>query len=146
MPKLLVLQGLPASGKSTYAKQLLAEYPAGYALRINNDDLATSMFGSSFGGGAESSKLLRKLRTNLIRIAFKNGYQLVILDNTNLVPREVRALEKLSKICGVEFERNTKFLSVPLAECLERNALRENPVPEKVILEMSKLVKKNLKK
>jgi len=33
--KLLVLQGLPASGKSTYAKKLLADYPAGYALRIN---------------------------------------------------------------------------------------------------------------
>lgn len=140
MSKLLVLQGLPASGKSTYAKQLLADLPAGYALRINNDDLATSMFGSAFGGGANTAQLLGKLRADLVRLAFRNGYQLVILDNTNLTAKGVKSLERLAESCGVEFELDKSFLSVPVAECLRRNALRQNPVPDKVILEMARVV------
>jgi predicted kinase len=146
MAKILVLQGLPASGKSTYAKKLLAELPAGYALRINNDELSKSMFGVQFGGGANSSKLLRKLRNGLIRIALANGYQLIIVDNTNLATSEVRRLERLSKTHGVEFEINNSFLEVSVSECLTRNSARENPIPENVILEMSKLVKKNKKR
>lgn len=138
MAKILVLQGLPASGKTTYAKKLLAESPSGYAMRINNDDLADSMFGETFGGGHNSRTLLAKLRISMVRIAVASGYQLVIVDNTNLAPTEVRALERLSKTLGVEFEIDNSFLSVSLYECLERNAQRENPVPEHVIFSMAK--------
>jgi predicted kinase len=140
MAKLLVLQGLPASGKSTYAKELLAEYPAGYALRVNNDELATMLFGSAFGGGEKSGQLLGKVRADLVRQAFRNGYSLVVMDNTNLNPKAVKSLEKLAESCGVEFELDNSFLSVPIAECLRRNATRENPVPEKVIYEMARFI------
>lgn len=141
MSKLLVLQGLPASGKSTYAKGLLTAYPAGYALRINNDDLATMLFGSAFGGGVKSGQLLGKVRADLVRQAFRNGYELVIMDNTNLNPKAIKSLERLAESCGVEFELDTSFLSVSIAECLRRNALRENPVPEKAILEMARFIR-----
>lgn len=140
MAKLLVLQGLVASGKSTYAKGLLSIHPAGYALRINNDDLSTAMFGSAFGGGANTAQFLGKLRADLVRLAFRNGYELVIMDNTNLNPKAVKSLEKLAESCGVEFELDNSFLSVPIAECLRRNALRENPVPEKAIIEMARFI------
>jgi predicted kinase len=140
MAKLLVLQGLPASGKSTYARELLASYPAGYALRVNNDDLATMLFGTAFGGGEKSAQLLGKVRADLVRQAFRNGYALVIMDNTNLNPKAVKALEKLAESCGAEFELDNSFTSVPIRECLRRNATRENPVPEKVILEMARFI------
>jgi predicted kinase len=140
MAKLLVLQGLPASGKSTYAKELLAEYPAGYALRVNNDELATMLFGTAFGGGEKAGQLLGKVRADLVRQAFRNGYALVIMDNTNLNPKAVKSLERLAESCGAEFELDNSFLSVPIAECLRRNATRENPVPEKVIYEMARFI------
>lgn len=140
MAKLLVLQGLPASGKSTYARELLASYPAGYALRVNNDDLATSLFGSAYGGGANTAQLLGKLRIELVRLAFRNHYELVIVDNTNLVAKGVDRLRKLALECGADFELDNSFLDVPLSVCLERNAKRENPVPEKVIYEMARLI------
>ena len=38
MKKVLVLKGIPASGKSTYAKQLVKDNPGMYK-RINRDDL-----------------------------------------------------------------------------------------------------------
>jgi predicted kinase len=140
MAKLLVLQGLPASGKSTYAKQLIAESITGSAMRINNDELAMSMFGVAYDGNPKSSKLLAELRENLVRLAFSNGYELVIMDNTNLNPKTLESLKKLANSCGVDFELDKSFLSVPVAECLRRNALRANPVPEKVILEMANLI------
>jgi predicted kinase len=140
MAKLLVLQGLPASGKSTYARELLASSPAGYALRINNDDLSTMMFGSAFGGGANAAQLLGKLRADLVRLAFRNGFELVILDNTNLNKKSVDRLRKLAEDCEVEFELDDSFLSVKVFECLRRNALRENPVPDSVIIQMASLV------
>lgn len=140
MAKLLVLQGLPASGKSTYARELLASYPAGYALRVNNDELATMLFGTAFGGGSYSGQLLGKVRADLVRQAFRNHFELVIMDNTNLNPKAVKSLEKLAESCGVEFELDNSFTNVPLAECLRRNATRENPVPENAILEMARFI------
>lgn len=142
MPKLLVLRGLPASGKSTYARELVASYPAGYALRINNDELSTMLFGSAYSKSAYSGNLLGRVRANLVREAFRNHFELVVVDNTNLVAKGVASLRKLAVECGAEFEINDSFLNVPLAVCLERNAGRENPVPENVIIEMSRLLDK----
>jgi predicted kinase len=142
MPKLLVLRGLPASGKSTYARELLASCPAGSALRINNDELSLMMFGSAYAKSEHSGNLLGRVRANLVREAFRNHYDLVIVDNTNLVAKGVASLRKLAGECGADFELDDSFLDVPLAVCLERNAGRENPVPENVIIEMSRLLDK----
>jgi predicted kinase len=139
-PKLLVLRGLPASGKSTYARELLASYPVGSAVRINNDELSLMLFGSAYAKSDYSANLLGRVRANLVREAFRNHAELVIMDNTNITAKGVASLRKLAGECGVEFELDESFLDVPLAVCLERNAGRENPVPEKVIIEMSRLL------
>jgi predicted kinase len=145
MKKLLVLQGLPASGKSTYAKELLNSLEEGTALRVNNDDLSTMLHGKSYTPGisdSRASQLLGKIRAEIIRNAFRLGYELVIVDNTNLSPKTFKSLQRLAEDCGAEFELDNSFLDVPIEECLRRNAVRENPVPEKVIWEMAKLIRK----
>jgi predicted kinase len=140
--KLLVLRGLPASGKSTYARQLLADNPAGSVLRINNDELSLAMFGSAYGGGRNTARFLRELRIEMLQLAFRSGYELVILDNTNLSDKVVDEYQRFADKCGVEFELDDRFLSVPASECVERNAKRENPVPASVIFEMARLLQK----
>jgi predicted kinase len=142
MPKLLVLRGLPASGKSTYAREVANSYPVGSAVRVNNDELSLMMFGSAYAKSDYSANLLGRVRANLIREAFRNHAKLVIVDNTNLTDKGVNSLRKLAEDCGVEFVLEDCFLNVPLAVCLERNAGRENPVPEKVIIEMARLLQK----
>jgi hypothetical protein len=142
MPKLLVLRGLPASGKSTYARELLASYPAGSVVRINNDELSLMLFGSAYSKSEHSGNLLGRVRANLVREAFRNHFELVIMDNTNLNAGGVGSLRKLAGECGADFELDDSFLDVPLAVCLERNAGRENPVPENVIIEMSRSLDK----
>lgn len=142
MKKLLVLQGLPASGKSTHAKELLALAEEGTALRINNDELSLMLHGRTFTpGDSKASQLLGKIRAEIIRNSFRLGYQLVIVDNTNLSPKTFKSLQRIAEDCDAEFECDNSFLDVPIEECLRRNALRENPVPEKVIWEMAKLIR-----
>lgn len=140
MKELLVLQGLPASGKTTYAMKMLALAEPGVALRINNDELSAMMFGSSFAPVPNASHILGYARSSLIRNAFRLGYKLVIVDNTNLTPKTLTTLRHLAKECDAEFELDKSFLDVPLDECLRRNALRPNPVPENVIREMAKKI------
>lgn len=143
MKKLLVLQGLPASGKSTYARELLSSSEEGTSLRINNDELSSMLYGKTYTpGDSHASQLLGKIRAEIIRNAFRIGYQLVIVDNTNLSPKTFKSLQRIAEDCDAEFELNNSFLDVPIEECLRRNALRENPVPEKVIWEMAKLIRK----
>lgn len=140
MPKLLVLRGLPASGKSTYARSLVASLPVGSAVRINNDELSLMLFGSAYAKSDYSANLLGRARSLLVRESFRNHAELVIMDNTNLTAKGVESLRKLASDCGADFELDESFLAVSLEECLERNARRENPVPEKVIIEMARLV------
>lgn len=137
MKKLLVLRGLPASGKSTYARELMASLPKGFAVRVNNDDLSSMLYGVSYQKTAESGKLLFNVRESIIREAFKRGTNLVIVDNTNLSANAVAVLKQLAVECRAVFEVDESFLEVPLSECIRRNALRENPIPESVIIQMA---------
>jgi len=134
--RLLVLRGLPASGKSTYAKKILAESKVGSVIRINNDELSLMMFGTAYAKSQYSATLLHRIRANTIREAFRNHAELVIIDNTNLTKNGLDVLRKLADACGADFEVNDDFLSVPLEVCIERDAQRANPVGADVIGKM----------
>ena len=138
MGKLLVLRGLPASGKSTYARDLMASLPKGFAVRVNNDELSLMLYGASYLKTPESAKMLFNVRESIIREAFKRDTELVIVDNTNLSANAVAVLKQLAIECRAVFEVDESFLEVPLDVCLRRNALRSNPVPDSVITEMAK--------
>ena len=139
-PTLLVLQGLPASGKSTYDKELRAGRPVGSVVRINNDDLAAMLFGDPYARSEYSAQLLGKVRADMVRQAFRSHVQLVVVDNTNLNPKTVDGLKRLAASCNAHFELDSSFLEVPLEVCIARNATRLSPVPERVIIEMARLI------
>lgn len=135
--KLLALRGLPASGKSTYARELLASLPAGEAVRVNNDELTLMLFGSAYVRSTLTAGLLADLREQVIKQSFNRGVRLVIVDNTNLTANALTVLRSLAIDCGAVFELDETFMSVSVETCLERNALRSQPVPESVILQMA---------
>ena len=63
MSKLLMLRGLPASGKSTYAKELADK---GW-IRVNKDDLRAMLNNSNWSKGNE--KRVLKLRDDIIALS-----------------------------------------------------------------------------
>lgn len=83
MIKVLFLKGLPGSGKSTYAKKLIAENHNMYK-RINKDELRAMLDDNKHSN--DSEKFILQVRDAMILMALQNG-KYVIIDDTNLAPK-----------------------------------------------------------
>ena len=130
MQKIVMLKGLPASGKSNWSKEKVKQ--GGY-LRISMDDLRASAFG---GWSIKKEKACLRMRDDLVRFAIKEGKS-AIIDATNLNPKHEYRLRALAEELGVQFVINNEFLKVSPEECIERDLHRgDAAVGSKVIWEM----------
>lgn len=133
MKKVILLKGLPASGKSTYAKELQVQNPGMYK-RINRDDMRAMLDNSHFSKSNE--KFVKQLRDYLIIKALENGKH-VIVDDVNLSPKNLNRIEQLvsdfNKANNDQVQVEVREMKTSLVECLERDAKREKKVGEKVI-------------
>jgi predicted kinase len=128
-PKLLVLRGLSASGKTTYAKELETQ---GW-IRVEKDEIRkdTQLFPNGYKHPKDENRVVHE-RDKMIRYALRDGLDVVSSD-TNLNPVHVRQLQTISRQLGAEFKVDDTFLAVPLKELIERDKLRPNSVGEQVI-------------
>lgn len=131
MLTLTMTKGLPASGKTTWAKKQV-EKSKGKIKRINKDDLREMIDAGIWG--KENEKHILKVRDKLIEHYMSNGYD-VIVDDTNLHPKHEKALQELAEGFQAMFEVKS-FLDVPLKTCIVRDIKRDNSVGEKVIRNM----------
>lgn len=131
MIKVEMLVGIPGSGKSTYAKQIVAKDPSNY-VRINNDDLRAMMNGSVWS--ADYEKMITDARNYLIRDALKRGKN-VIIDNLNLNRRHFDDVCKIAKSVNADVQVFEKAFYIELEEAMERNSKREGAarVPDDVV-------------
>lgn len=130
--KILILKGLPGSGKSTYARQLVDKHLNQWK-RINNDSLRDMLDNSKWSGPNE--KFIGKVRDVLILEALAAGKD-VIVDNCNVNPiHEARIRELVTKY-GKPVDIEVLFFDVPVTECIERDLKRPISVGEKVIRSM----------
>lgn len=127
--KIIFLKGLPASGKSTWAKEFVEKNPGW--LRLNKDDLRQMLHDNKWSKGNEKQVLMT--RDSIIRSALLTGYN-VVVDDTNFAPHHLETINKIVDEFNAEIE--VKYFDVPLAECLARNQVRSNRVPDKVIKDM----------
>lgn len=126
--KLVMCQGLPGSGKTTWAKA-----QTGYE-RVNKDDIRAELAAGGWVWSKEKEKEVIAIRDAKIRLLLSTGNN-VISDDTNFGKHKI-TLSRLATECGAEFER--KYFDVPLDECLRRNATRtgEARVPDNAIIGM----------
>lgn len=129
-PKVLFLRGLPASGKSTYAKQLVSQEPDHW-VRVNKDSLRTMLHDGKWSKGRE--KLVQQMQRAMAEDALKAGLS-VIVDDTNFAPKHEATYRQMAEKHGAEFS----ILNFPanVEECIERDLKRPNPVGKDVILKM----------
>lgn len=127
--------GMPASGKSTFAKKWVAEHPED-RYRFNNDDILKSMTGGHYSKQAYLA--IRDMQSGLLKYAIQHGVG-VVLDNTHMNPFVLDSMFKLvtdlvnehMKETGVQYKVTiADFTDVPIEVCKERNRLRESPMPE----------------
>jgi len=126
-PVLVMVKGLPASGKTTYARTLVDK---GY-VRVNKDDLRAMMHNSKWSKGNEKQVLYA--RDTAVRNALFNG-QNVIVDDTNFAPGHEATLRQIAQDTESNFE--AVVIDTPLEECIKRNENRANKVPVSVIVTM----------
>ena len=125
MARLVVLVGLPASGKSTYARQLVEQ---GFT-RVNRDELRSMLHAGVYSLANE--EIVKATESAIISVALRAHHD-VIIDDTNLSRGIVDRWFTLARNSGVS-DYSTHIFDTPLEECVARDALREHPVGEKVI-------------
>ena len=134
MSHITIMRGLPGSGKSTYAREVV-EASGGMTKRINRDDLRAMLDNGHWS--KENERFVVEVRDATIRHAIERGYD-VIVDDTNM---PCQAFENLFAFCkSLTHYTYLEVFDLPVEECLRRNALREGAarVPDEVILRMDK--------
>lgn len=119
-PLLIITRGLPASGKSTWAKSWVEVDPSTRA-RVNRDDLRASLYGMA---GVLPSALeveITKVQTAMVRSLLESGVD-VVVDDTNLKLRYARRWADLAAELDVEFD--VLDFSMPVETCIERDRER----------------------
>jgi predicted kinase len=137
--KIILTRGLPASGKSTWAKKWVAE-AENYRVRINFDDIRNMMgpYNHDFWSHKGKKKILMDMFRSFVNNAMLYSFDIVI-DNMNLSDTAVNQVKELVNT----FNRNCEdthydiefkdFLDISVDECIERDSLRINPIGEKAI-------------
>ena len=128
MNKLIITRGLPASGKSTWAKQWVLEDPE-HRVRINQDDIRL-MLGKYWVPSRE--KLVQHIQEEALIEALERGYDIVV-DNTNLNKKVLDFYRALVIDHGNHAIEYKDFFDTPLSVCIERDKNRDFQVTEKVI-------------
>ncbi|MEV6525198.1 AAA family ATPase [Longispora sp. NPDC051575] len=116
---LTVTRGLPASGKSTWAR---SEEGVRAGVRVNRDDLRRMLHGSHLGTGW-AEKQVTVAQKAAVEGLLRAGTS-VICDDTNLRARVVREFAELAASCGAGFVVRD-FTDVDVAECVRRDAGRD---------------------
>lgn len=118
-PMLLILRGLPASGKTTFAKAWVAMDRKG-RVRINKDDIRAMIDQGTFVEGVTENRIIAA-RDILVKGLMSRGLS-VVVDDTNLRNFHVRKLAKLAHEGCWDWE--IKNFDIPLNECIKRDMER----------------------
>lgn len=142
MPNFYMLIGLPASGKSTYAKTLAEQENA---VIISTDDIRKELFGD------EAIQENERYNGNTVFCAAYDRIKLTMLEGKNIIfdatninrkrrkhlldlvkPENFLALAKTDYI----YNYIAILIATPYEKCLQNNLMRKRVVPEEVIKRM----------
>lgn len=123
--KVILTQGVPASGKTTWAKEFVKNNEGW--VRLNRDDLRCMLHGS---WNPSTEPIVTAAQFNGMGRAIEDGFN-VILDDTNLSPKTIESIKGF--LDQYDIIPEFKWFEISKDEALRRDALREAPVGAKVI-------------
>lgn len=129
-PTLILLVGIPGSGKTTYAKKYIESNPD--TVHLSSDKIRKELWGNEAIQG-DNSQVFSLMQSRAIE-ALNNGRS-VIYDCTNITRKE-RAC--IIGICPKFAKVETHIVWSSIETCIERDAARERTVGKEVIDRMLK--------
>ena len=121
-PILVVMVGLPGSGKTTVANELVKNY--GFKI-FSSDDYRLKLLGDE--NNQDNNYYIFKRLKKDVRYNLKNGNN-CIFDATNVT---MGCRKRIFKgLNDIEFNAIAIVISTNIEECFKRNSLRERFVPE----------------
>lgn len=136
--ELIILQGIPSSGKTTWARNWVNE-DSEHRVRFNRDDIR-NMLGKYWVPNREF--LINAMYESFLNQAMLEGYD-IVLDNMNLnqktlaeIKETVEEFNKWISLSPVDLHYDIKyqtFFDTSLEECIARDAKREDPIGEEII-------------
>lgn len=132
MRTILLMVGLPASGKSTYAKELLKKECRWK--RVSRDDIRLMLDNVAFD--PQNEAVVSKVETAIVEECLRNKRD-VIIDACHLSGRTRNQWQKFASNWG-DVTVLSKNFEVSAKECVKRDAARPNPVGAEVIDGMAK--------
>lgn len=129
--QIIVTVGVPASGKTTWAKNFVKENPS--YVKIERDDFRYGMKDISIGD-KKFENFITELQYKTIHTALNNKYNVIVSDtNCNL-----KYLKVLLEEFKYKADVTLKFFNTPVGTCYDRDANRERSVGHEIIDKMVK--------
>lgn len=125
-PRVILLVGLPGSGKSTYA--------ARHGLPVLSSDSIRGLLLDDVTDQSINRRIFAELR-RLLRLRLELRRPVTCIDATNLTSAERRPYIRIAQMYGADAE--AVFFDVPAAVCKRRNSGRSRVVPEDVLDRMA---------
>ncbi|MHA1148489.1 MAG: AAA family ATPase [Promethearchaeota archaeon] len=133
---IIILVGLPASGKSTFShsleKVIKKKFIGFDFIVIDPDILRNEIMKKKFDPSKEH--LVRKKNLHLIKNALKEK-KIVISDDLNYYASMRHDIKKIAEELGVLYF--IIHINTPLKKCLEWNKVRGKPIPDSIIIDIA---------
>lgn len=145
--QVLILVGIPASGKSRFAENYKFEDNRPVSI-IERDILREELFNctrSEYKFTKAREKEVTRVRDLYLEERLQFGHNVIIADTNINTKTRINLKAKLIEIAtqhSLDFDVSEVTLNVPLATCMKRNRKRQHTVPDSVLIRMQRDLRK----